>query len=225
VKKILGILVVLLALAAIIGCASTPAAPAAPAKPAAAAAMVKVYPPQVLEHKGTAYGRDLPKWVDAAIDGAKAVEKLPDYANKYIVIVQASGMDLDGTQLAASRLNAQTTIASLISTRVKDTFAGAQVGDKDKIETYMERAVKSVSEATFTGFVMEGDWWTKLQTFTSDGKPDKQEYRVIQLWDIDKDSLKKQVEKQLSGAAAAEPKTEDKAKAIDLVQQSFFDGF
>jgi hypothetical protein len=37
--------------------------------------------------------------------------------------------------------------------------------------------------------------------------------------------LKKQVEKQLAGAAAEEPKTEAKQKAMDLVQQSFFDGF
>ena len=51
-------------------------------------------------------------------------------------------------------------------------------------------------------------------------------YRVIQLWTIDKDSLKQQIDKQLSGAAAAEmPKTEEKQKAMDLVQQSFFDGF
>ena len=118
--------------------------------------------------------------MDAAIDGPRAVEKLPDYANKYMVLVQASGQDLDGTQLAASKIDAQTTIAGLISTRVKDTFAGAQVGDKDKIETYMERAVKSVSEATFSGFSIESDWWVKLQTFTSDGKADKQVYRVIQ---------------------------------------------
>ena len=102
--------------------------------------------------------------------GLKAVEKLPDFADKYIVVVKR-GCDLGGAQLAASKLDAQTTIASLISTRVKDTFAGAQVGDKDKIETYMERAVKSVSEATFTGFAMESDWWAKLQTFTAEGKP------------------------------------------------------
>jgi hypothetical protein len=222
VKKILGILVVLLTLAAIIGCASTPAAPA---KPVAAAPMVKAYPPQTLEHKGTAYGRDMPKWMDAAIDGPRAVEKLPDYANKYVVLVEASGQDLDGTQLAASKIDAQTTISGLISTRVKDTFAGAQVGDKDKIETYMERAVKSVSEATFSGFSKETDWWVKQQTFTSDGKPDKQVYRVTQLWTIDKDSLKKQIDKQLAGVAAEEPKTEAKQKAMDLVQQSFFDGF
>ena len=219
-KKILGILVVLLTLAVVIGCASKPATPTPTATPT-----VKAFPPQILEHKGTAFGRDYPKWMDAALDGPKAVEKLADFANKYIVVVQEEGQDLSGAQLAASRLNAQTTISALVSTRVKDTFAGAQVGDKDKIETYMERAVKSVSEATFTGFAMESDWWAKLQTFTADGKADKQVYRVIQVWGIDKDILKKQIEKQLNGAAAAEPKTPEKQRAMDLVQQSFFDGF
>lgn len=219
-KKILGILIVLLTIAAVIGCASAPKGGVNPPP-----ATIKTYPPQILEHKGTAFGKDYPKWLDAALDGPKAVEKLPDYANKYIVVVQEDGQDLTGVQLAASKIDAQTTISALISTRVKDTFAGAQVGDKDKIETYMERAVKSVSEATFTGFSMESEWWAKLQTFTSDGKADKQIYRDIQIWGIDKDVLKKQIDKQLQGAAAAEPKTENKQKAIDLVQQSFFDGF
>jgi hypothetical protein len=224
VKKILGILVVLVTLASFVGCAS-----GAKSKPSSGvnppAPTVKAYPPQIIEHKGTAFGRDYPKWMDAALDGPKAVEKLPDFANKYVVVVQQDGQDLDGATLAASRLNAQTTISALISTRVKDTFAGAQVGDTNKIETYMERAVKSVSEAKFSGFSMESDWWAKLQTFTSDGKADKQVYRVIQVWAIDKDTLKTQIQNQLKDAAAAEPKTEDKQKAIDLVNQSFFDGF
>jgi hypothetical protein len=225
VKKILGILIVLLSIVAVVGCGSTaPAKPTEPIKPPAPT--VKAYPPQIIEHKGTAFGRDYPKWMDAALDGPKAVEKLPDYANKYIVVVQEDGADLTGAQLAASKIEAQSTIAGLISTRVKDTFAGAQVGDKDKIETYMERAVKSVSEATFSGFAMESDWWVKLQTFTSDGKADKQVYRVIQIWGIDKDSLKAQVDKVLKGEADKEPaKTPEKQKAMDLVQQSFFDGF
>jgi len=220
VKKILSVLVALVVLFAAIGCVSGPATPASPAGPS-----VKVYPPQILEHKGTAYGMAQPAWLEAALNGPKAVEKLPDYANQYIIIVEEEGQDKTGAELAASRMNAQTRIAQMLSTRVKDTFAGAQVGDKDKIETYMERCVKSVSEAQFTGFAELGSTWSKLQTFTSDGKPDKQVYRVIQIWGIGKDALQQQVDKILKGAAAAEPKTPEKAKAMDLVQQSFFEGF
>jgi hypothetical protein len=226
VKKTFAILAALVALIAVVGCAGAPKAKPAPA-PASTipAPTVKSYPPQILEHKGTSFGRDYPKWMDAALDGPKAVEKLSDFNGKYIVVVQQDGKDLTGTQLAASRLDAQATISQLISTRVKDTFAGAQVGDKDKIETYMERCVKSVSESKFSGFAQEADWWVKLQTFTSDGKPDDQVYRVIQIWGIDKTLLQKQIDQILKDNAATEPKTEAKQKAMDLVQQSFNDGF
>jgi hypothetical protein len=220
VKKIFGILIILVTLVSVIGCASSSKSGVNPPAPT-----VKAYPPQIIEHKGTAFGRDYPKWMDAALDGPKAVEKLADFKNKYIVVVQEDGADLTGANLAASKIDAQTVISSLISTRVKDTFAGAQVGDKDKIETYMERCVKSVSEATFTGFAQESDWWVKLQTFTSDGKADKQIYRVIQVWGIDKDVLSKQIDAVLKGESAKEPKTPEKQRAMDLVQQSFFDGF
>lgn len=222
-KKLLMALVVIAVVFTVFACVSEPKQPEKGVTPPPVT--VKVYPPQILEHKGTAFGRDYPKWMDAALDGPRAVEKLADYANKYIVVVQEDGQDLTGVQLAASRLNAQTTIAQLISTRVKDTFAGAQVGDKDKIETYMERVVKSISEATFSGFGMESEWWAKLQTFTSDGKPDKQVYRVIQIWGIDKEILKKQIDKILGAASAAEPKTPEKQRAMDLVTGSFYDGF
>ncbi len=204
------------------GCASKPEPPKPFVPPEST---VKSYPPQILMHKGTAFGIAYPNWMEAALQGPKYVEKLADYKNKYIIVVEQDGMDLTGTQLAASRLNAQTTISALMSTRVKDTFAGAQVGDKDKIETYMERCVKSVSESTFSGFAMESDWWVQLQTFTPEGKPDDQVYRVIQIWGIDKDLLQKQIDQILEDNAAIEEKTPEKQRAMDLVQQSFFDGF
>ena len=187
---------------------------------------VKSYPPQILEHKGTAFGRDLPKWMDAALEGSRAVEKLPDFAGQYVVVVQQEGSDLAGTQLVAGRMDAQAVIAQMILTRVKDSFAGAQVGDQNKLETYVERCIKSAADARYTGFVQSADTWVKLQNFTSDGKPDKQVYRAIQIWTIDKNVLQQQISQILKDAAAApEEQTADKQKAIDLVQKSFMSGF
>ncbi|MDP3176785.1 MAG: hypothetical protein Q8M76_02695 [Spirochaetaceae bacterium] len=223
-KKSIGTISILVVFMTVVGCVSAPA-PITPPVVNPDQPMVKVYPPQIIEHKGTAFGRDYPKWMDAALDGSSAVEKLPDFSNQYIVVVQEDGQDLAGVQLAAARLNAQTTIAAMIATRVKDTFAGAQVGDKDTISTYMERCVKSSSEARFTGFALQGDWWAKLQTFSSKGKPDKQLYRIIQVWGIDKALLKQQVQAILRNEAAKEPKTAETQKAMDSVQQTFFDGF
>lgn len=221
-RLIAALIAAALVFAVAVGCASKPEPPKPFVPPEST---VKSYPPQILMHKGTAFGIAYPNWMEAALQGPKYVEKLADYKNKYIIVVEQDGMDLTGTQLAASRLNAQTTISALMSTRVKDTFAGAQVGDKDKIETYMERCVKSVSESTFSGFAMESDWWVQLQTFTPEGKPDDQVYRVIQIWGIDKDLLQKQIDQILEDNAAIEEKTPEKQRAMDLVQQSFFDGF
>ncbi len=223
-KKFFTILTALLVVFALVGCAGGKKTGDSP-QPGAVSEDVKTYPPKVLEHKGTVWGTAAPNWVMSALKGYKEVEKLPDYQGKFVIIVEEQGQDLAGTELAASRLNAQTRIAALISTRVKDAFAGAQVGDKDKIESYMERVVKSVAEATFSGFFQEDGWWVYVQTFTTEGKPDKREYRVIQLWTIGKDALQKQLNNMLNAAEAEEPKTEAKQRAMDAVQQSFYDGF
>ncbi len=220
-KKFLPVLLVVLTIISIAGCVSKP--PVAPPPPVAVIA-----PFEILQHKGTTLGVTMPPaWIEASLTSPKAVEKLPDYAGKYVVVVDVTGKDLEGTSLAAQRLNADTEVARFLSLRVKDTFAGAQVGDKDKIETYMERVVQSVSEVKLSGFMKAADWWVQVRWYKPDGKKtwDKDEFRVLQLYTIDKTVLDKQLEKILSGVAASEPKTPEKQRAIDAVQGAFYEGF
>jgi hypothetical protein len=200
-----------------------------PAQPAPVLATAKF---EILQHKGTTLGvLSPPAWVEAAISGPKAVEKIPDYKDSYVVVVDTTGKSLDGVQLVSSRLNADTEISRYLSLRVKDTFAGAQVGDKDKIETYMERCVKSVSEARFSGISLAADWWVQLRWYKPDNPKifDHDEFRLLQLYTVDKNVLEQQLQKVLADAASAEnaaaPATPEKQRAMDLVQQSFFGGF
>jgi hypothetical protein len=180
---------------------------------------VRTYPPQIIEHKGTSFGVDIPGWVSAALSGKKAVERLPDYAGKYVIVIMENGADLQGTQLAAARMGAQAQLAALLSTQVKDYYVSAQAGDKNKLEDYQERAVKSVAEATFTGFTMENEWWMKRQNFDQKGKKSFQDYQVIQVWDIDRSLLNTQIERVLSDAAGRETSSENKQKAMDMVEK------
>ncbi len=222
-KKIIAIAAGLLALAAVVGCASKPATPPPPPPVPTTAKF------EIIQHKGTTMGMTAPPaWVEAALNGPQAVEKLPDYKDQYVVVVDVTGRSLDGIQLAAANLDAATEISRYLSLRVKDIFAGAQVGDKDKIETYMERAVKSVSDASFSGFSKAQDWWVQIRWYKPEDPKtfDHDEYRYLALYTIDKSVLKQQLDKILSDAATAEQQmTPDKQKAIDLVQQSFYNGF
>jgi hypothetical protein len=183
---------------------------------------------EILQHKGTTLGvMSPPAWVEAALNGSKAVEKLPEYKNEFVIVVDVTGGNLDGVMNTASGLNAGPEVARYLSLRVKDTFSGAQVGDKDKIETYMERCVKSVSEASFSGIRKATDWWVQLRWYKPNNPKafDHDEYRLLQLYTVDKSVLEEQLQKILAGVAADEPKTPEKQRAMDLVQQSFFDGF
>ncbi len=175
----------------------------------------------LLEDKGTAFGVKTPKWVELAlIGGPREIEKLPDYKNMMVVVAQFEAQNLQSAQLLAERMQAQTELASYLSTRVKDAFKGANVADADSknFGVYGERFVASVAEAKFTGFRKDADWWVKVQTYTPDNKPDKQLYRVIQLWTIDKDMLKKQFDILLNQLAGNTPPTPETKRAMDLVQ-------
>ena len=185
----------------------------------------------LLEDKGTAFGVKTPRWVETAIiGGSKDVEKLPDYKDFVVFVAQFEAQNLQSAQLLAERMQAQTELASYLSTRVKDAFKGANVADADSknFGVYGERFVASVAEAKESGFRRDSDWWVKVQTFTPDNKPDKQLFRVIQLWTISKDMLKKQFDMMFAEVAGSQPPTPETKRAMDLVQNTvasdFFSG-
>ncbi len=222
-KKILGILLVVLAVFALASCASQP-------KVEAPKPMEAVLTPDVLEHKGTALGANVPAWVMSYIEsGASAVEKLPEYKGKYVIVLDSEGQSKQGTQTAMDNMDAPVQIARYLSTRVQQKFAGAQVGDRDQLTEYFENVVKTVSEAKFSGFMAGPDWWVYLQYYKPGAKNksevERRIYRVIKLYSIDTEVLQKQLEKYLTDVEAAVAKTPEKQRAIDAVQSAFYEGF
>jgi len=177
----------------------------------------------LIEDKGTAYGIKTPKWVAAAvIGGPKEIEKLSDYKNVVVIIAQFEAQNLQSAQLLAERMQAQTEMASYLSTRVKDAFKGANVADADSknFGVYGERFIASVAEATYSGFRKDTDWWVKVQSYSDDGKPGIQTYRVIQLWTIEKEMMKKQFDIMLSSLQGEVAFTPETKRAMDLVQNT-----
>jgi hypothetical protein len=220
VKKTLFALVAVAIAVALMGCATATTGDTGNTGVVATAA----YPPKILEHKGSWVGMtELPAWVYAAISGPKEVEKLPEYKDKYVVVVETDADSKEGAERWLA-IDAKASISGYLSTRVSDKLAAAEVGDKSKVTSYFERVIKVVSETQFTGFEMVNSWWVYLQTFTPEGKPDKRIYRAMQVWAIDKAMLKTQLDKILEGSKEV-AKTEEEKRAMDLVQSSFYDGF
>jgi hypothetical protein len=151
------------------------------------------------------------------------VEKLSDYRDQFVVVVDVTGKDLEATRMQAELLNAQTEVARYLSLRVKETFSGAQVGDKSKIEDYMERVVKSVADVRFSGFQKAADWWVQYRWYKDQNKRrvDRDEFRVFQLYTVNRDLLSEQLDRILENEASKEPAmTADKQKAMGLAAEA-----
>jgi hypothetical protein len=185
--------------------------------------MTVAYPPKIIEHQNSAFGGTVPAWV--TMDQSE-LQAQPQYKDVYVFKIETVGKnDLDAANLFGTHMDAMVPLAQQISTRVQEKFAGSQVGDKSKVETYMEQVVKSLSDATFSGFKKEGQFWVHLQTYTVDGKPDKQEYRIRYLYTIPKDTLDKEIAQAMDAVDAAnKPKSDDEKTARALVKQSIESG-
>jgi len=206
VSKIVAAIAIVTLFGFLASCASAPADKPAD-KPVVAAP--KVPAKTVLDQKGALTGGDIPDWVNMDVGD---IETLPKYKDFYVFRGEATGGSEQSAKLIASRLDADTQIARMISLRVQNLFSGAQVGDDKTVETYMENVVKSLADAKISGWREAGSWWVQYEYTATK----KQEYRYYLLYTIPKDTVKQLLQDAITGQPAD---TKDKITARDRVKQ------
>lgn len=218
-KKALSIIVLAVAAIAVIGCGS------APAKKEPVKVTAKF---EVIEHKASSIGGDIPEWVSVYIyEGNTGVEKLDKYKDKYIFVGEDTGTNLNALRLWAQGFNVAQDLARLVSMRVQAKFAGAAAGSPDdEFGRYFENVVKNVADATITGARKDTDFWVYKRYFKEDGKTeDRVVYDYYVLTMIDKEILKKQLDNILNGVKPDKPLTKEQSTAVDRVKEAFYEGF
>ncbi len=228
-KKYLAVLLVALTIISMVGCVSKPAVVDTPP---AVKPVETVLTFDILEHKGSALGGQPPAWLYAYIEnGAQGVEKLPEYKGRYVVVLDSEGNSRQGAQVAMDNMDITSQMAKYMSTRVEQKFAGAQVGDRNELTEYFENVIKLVAAARFSGLEQGPDWWVYLQYYKPGAKTkaaefvERRTYRVIKIYSIDREVLKTQLDKFLNDSEKAVAKTPEKQRAIDSVQNAFYEGF
>lgn len=166
----------------------------------------------IIEHKNSALGGGVPDWTTMDTGALEADDRFEDM---YVFKFEQSGGDLTGVKTISDNMNAPSEVARLISTRVQQTFAGAQVGDDEFVETYFENIVKTVAQAEINGLRKYGDFWVKKQYLTDDGEPGEIEYTYYTLYTIDQDRIEGLIENAIAGLEAT---TEEEESARDRVR-------
>ena len=209
-KKLSVLLPLVLLLALLVGCAG------APEQETEVEGEVEVEEVKVIDHKNKALGGDVPGWVFAS---PMDLEEEDKFADSYVFKVEEDGGSLDGLKAWASGFSVPTEIARFVSTRVKNKFAGAQVGDKDMIETYMENVTKSLAEAQFSGARRRDDYWVKKQ------EGEDKFYTYIMLVTVPKAMIDDAIDRALQDEGAkAQPKTEEEKTARARTREIFSEG-
>jgi hypothetical protein len=199
------------ALALLVSCASVPIE-----KPV----VTKENRPMVMDdqYHGT---RETPDWIFME---PKEMEGTGQYKDVYLFKVVQQGMDIDGLRAWASGFVAPSDIARTVSIRVQDKFVGAAAGDKNKLETYMEEVVKSVSQAQYSGAKKTAEYWWQIQKANADGTI-SQVFEYYMLYTVPKDQIDQAIKRAIDEAANAQPpKTEDETTARDRVKAAMGQG-
>jgi hypothetical protein len=205
-KRILPYLGVAIALVAA-GCSGGP--PAAPAE-------FEEPSFKIVEYKNSALGAEVPDWVTMDVG-----ELEDEFEDEYIFRFEQTGQDLTGVKTVADSMNAPSEVARLVSTRVEQVFAGAQVGDQDFVETYFENVVRTIADAQINGLRKYGDFWVLKEYFDERGNPTEREYEYYTLYRISKSQVDDLIERAVTGLDA---ETEEEVTARQRVRDILSNG-
>jgi hypothetical protein len=219
-KHLWKVAVVLVAIAVLFACGTKPT----PKQEQALKVEPQVYPPKVIEHKLTALGGEVPEWIFQYANGEN-LEENRDYRDLYVFVFEQTGKDLEGVKAWTRSFSAATEVARMVSTRVMNKFAGAQVGDKDMVETYMEEVAKILAVAEYAGARKKDDFWIYRQFYDDNGGPTKKEYTYYMLYTVPQEQIDAAIQRSLDAQNNKEKsKTEEEQTARDRVKELFTEG-
>jgi len=175
---------------------------------------------QVITYQDKDLGVTIPAWVRTS---ELELQNSTDYADVYVFKFMDEGQDLRGTQLAAERLQAAAAVAGQVNQRVQAKFAGAEVGDRNLMETYMENIVKVLADAQLNGLRTQS-FWTKVRVTDPEGNV-RDVYRVRTMATIPKATLDTLVQRAMDGTEAERPLNEEQRTARARVREAIAEGF
>jgi len=182
----------------------------------------------IIEDKGMAEKTTMPLWVPAAMLGDNvSLEKMPDFAGMIVVTTVSEAQNLERAKELAGKVRPQTEMGYFLSLRVGNALKNAKVPAQDfmSFSAYSERFLSGVEEAIYEDFIKKADWWVKVRTYAGNEKPDKELYRVIQVWAIEKKLLKKKFDLILATVNSQAAPVPESVRAKNLIEKTLAEDF
>ena len=182
----------------------------------------------IIEDKGTAGNTAIPLWMPAAMQGdTLSLEIMPDFAGTIVVTTVSEAQNLERANELAQKVRPQTEMGYFLSVRAGKALKNANVPAQDfkSFSAYSERFLSEVEDAIYEDFTKKADWWVKVRTFKADGKPDKELYRVIQVWAVEKKLLKKKFDLILAAVNSQAAPVPESVRAKNPIEETLAKDF
>jgi hypothetical protein len=198
--KVLTVFAVIAVLAAV-GCSSGP--------------KVKVVE---LENKGTALNVSTPDWIKTyTAYGMTRLQSQSAYRDKYCIIGEETGTNLQFVQAWADNFSAQqrigamlrTTIASEYTAKVQAAAQSAGLGDSATGESLyqqqIDNAISAIVNVSYSGAQREADWWSLRRRYDPDvDEAYSDAYTAYVLYTVPKAELNRQVARAMETSVASD---------------------
>lgn len=119
---------------------------------------------EIIEHKGSAWGVEIPDWTKTVLmtPNQKTLKKALGLSDMKIWVLTKSGRNLDFLQTWVDQVDARAEIAASIKQVIGDRVKAHMSGSSDdrEIEKTIERESERIAAASVVGLEKETDWWT-----------------------------------------------------------------
>ena len=177
---------------------------------------------------------ELPAWVPRFYDsGLAGMEELPEFADRYVFVGRNQGGSSAALRQWADNFCTRRDFAGLLVDRSERRFfARSLLYPEDEFGEFFIAAIRAISNGEFRGVRKEGTFWVKRRFVPDEGigdgfppPPFTERFEFLVLVSVDRQELEEQVLRLLADLRLTVQPTREQAMAIDMIKQTFFEGF
>jgi hypothetical protein len=173
-------------------------------------------------------GGEIPVWVENFLEtGARGLEALPKFNNKYIFVASITGGNIRALRQWAAGFSIRQDFPRMAASRIEQRMVKTStLYPDDEYGQYFENMVKLSSDTNFTDAVIDAAFWIYREIYEEDGVTVSQErYEYFILVSIDKPLLENQIRLLLDKVKTEQTPAREQVNSINRLKAGFFDNF
>ncbi|MCL2186557.1 MAG: M48 family metalloprotease [Treponema sp.] len=185
-----------------------------------------------LENKGTVMGVSTPNWVKLyTASGVSALQKLPEYKDKYCIVGEESGVNRQFVINWADAASAQQRIGSLLRTNIASRYSAAITGSAQSstestavYQQEIDNVLNAIVNVSYSGAQRDADWWSLRRRYEPGNKEIyTDEFTAWVLYTIPKAEMNRQIAFALENSTSKDSALYDVTIAIarDILLQGY----